>query len=227
MLMLQRRNLTLTYLDSPPERPENAPLMIMLHGYGSNEKDLIQLSPILHGGMRYISARAPIPLDFGMFGWFPIQFTPNGIIVDYAGATMAREKLIGFIKEIIAEYKPQGNKVYLLGFSQGSVMSYLAAFYAPELLHGVIALSGHLPEKSMPGDQVKPELKEIPFLVMHGIHDDILPIEKGRLSNEWLQGHVRDLVYREYPVAHQISEEGIGLIRSWLEEKVPKTERKA
>jgi phospholipase/carboxylesterase len=219
--MLQRRNLSLTYLDSPPERPENAPLMIMLHGYGSNEKDLIQLSPMLHGSMRYISARAPVTLDFGMFGWFTLQFTPDGIIVDYAGASAARDKLIGFIREIIEEYKPQGNKVYLMGFSQGAVISYIAAFHAPELLHGVIALNGQLPEKSLPSDPVREEITRLPFLVMHGIFDDILPIEKGRQSNEWLQRHVHDLVYREYPVAHQISDEGIGLIRSWLEEKVP------
>ncbi|NTV99225.1 MAG: phospholipase [Chlorobiaceae bacterium] len=217
--MLQRRNLSLTFLDSPPVEPENAPLLLMLHGYGSNEKDLMQLSPMLNRGMRYISARAPFSLDFGMYGWFPIEFTPNGITVDYDAAAAAREKLIGFIREIIEEFRPPGGKVYLMGFSQGTVMCYLTAFQAPELLYGVIALSGQLPEKSLPAE-LKHELQELPFLVMHGIYDDILPIAKGRQSNEWLKGNVRDLVYREYPVAHQISEDGIALIRSWLAEKV-------
>lgn len=224
--MLQRKNLTLTFLDSAPSRQENTPLMIMLHGYGSNEKDLMQLAPMLHQRMHYISARAPRMLDFGMFGWFPIQFTPDGIIVDYPAAEEAVEKLVAFIREIIDEYSPTGRRVYLMGFSQGAVMSYLAAFHAPELLHGVIALSGHLPEKSMPFDPVKPDLEALPFLVMHGIYDDVLPVGNGRRSNEWLQQHVRDLVYREYPIAHQISDEGIDLIRSWLGEKVPQTEKK-
>lgn len=224
--MLQRRNLSLTFLDFPPVKPENAPLMLMLHGYGSNEKDLMQLSPLLLQGMRYISARAPVFLDFGMFGWFPIAFTPNGITVDYDAAADARDKLIVFIRELISEYRPSGNKIYLLGFSQGTVMSYLTAFHAPELLHGVMALSGQLPGNSLQAE-LKPELQNLPFLVMHGLYDDILPIEKGRQANEWLQQHVRDLVYREYPVAHQIPEEGIRLVRSWLEEKVPQTERKA
>lgn len=222
--MLQRRNLTLTFLDSPPPGTGNAPLLLLLHGYGSNEKDLMQLSPMLHKGMRHISARAPLTLDFGMFAWFPIQFTPAGIVVDHAGAAEACKKLTGFIREIIAEYNPPGGKIFILGFSQGAVMSYLAAFHAPELLHGVIALSGHLPEQSMPFDPLKPDLGELPFLVMHGIYDDVLPVDNGRRSNEWLQQHVRDLVYREYPIAHQISDEGIDLIRSWLLEKVPKSE---
>jgi phospholipase/carboxylesterase len=224
--MLQRRNLSLTFLDSPPKDAENAPLLLMLHGYGSNEKDLMQLSPMLHPGMRSISARAPLSLDFGMYGWFPIEFTPFGITVDRDAATEAREKLITFIGEIIEEYRPSGDKVFLLGFSQGTVMSYLTAFHAPELLHGVIGLSGQLPRQSLPAE-ANPELQALPFLVMHGIYDNVLPIEKGREANEWLKRNVRDLVYREYPVAHQISEEGIDLIHAWLREKVTKTERKA
>jgi phospholipase/carboxylesterase len=225
--MLQRKNLTLTFLDSAPSRQENTPLMIMLHGYGSNEKDLMQLAPMLHQRMHYISARAPRMLDFGMFGWFPIQFTPDGIIVDYPAAEEAVEKLVAFIREIIDAYSPSGGRVYLMGFSQGSVMSYLTAFHAPELLHGVIALSGHLPEKAMPDGKVKPELRTLPFLVAHGIYDDILPIAKGRQSKDWLQRHTDDLIYREFPIGHQISDEGIDLIRSWLGEKAPKTESKA
>lgn len=219
--MLQRKHLSLTYLDLAPSVAENAPVLIMLHGYGSNEKDLIQLAPKLNGSFRYISARAPHTLDFGMFGWFPIEFTANGITVDHEAAGKARTLLITFIKEIIAEYCPEGSRVFLMGFSQGSVMSYLAAFEKPDLLHGVIACSGQLPEKTLPDKTtLDPSLHKLPFLVMHGIHDEVLPVSKGRAANEWLRQHVQDLTYREYPVAHQISESGIELIRVWLEEKM-------
>jgi len=219
--MLQRNNLSLTYLELSPAKPENAPLLIMLHGYGSNEKDLIQIAPALPSGFRYISARAPQTMDYGMYGWFPLEFTPNGITVDYSAAELAHQQFIDFTGELIREYRPAGNKVFLMGFSQGAVMSYLTAFNAPELLHGVIALSGQLPEKSLPTETAKPALKRLPFLVMHGIYDDILPIIKGRTADEWLQQNVDDLTYREYPVAHQISDSGIELIRTWLEEKRP------
>jgi phospholipase/carboxylesterase len=224
--MLQRHRLSLTYLDLAPAKPENAPLIIMLHGYGSNEKDLIQLAPELSPEFRYISARAPLQMDFGMFGWFPIEFTPTGITVDYDAAKRALEQFITFIGEIIAEYRPAGNKVFLMGFSQGTVMSYLTAFHAPELLHGIIACSGQLPEKTIPHDTLKPALRKLPFLVMHGIYDDVLPIAKGRAAHAWLQEHVDDLTWREYPIAHQISESGIELMRSWLEERMPKASEK-
>ncbi|MBM3163735.1 MAG: phospholipase [Chlorobi bacterium] len=221
--MLQRKHLSLTCLDLPPREPENAPVMIMLHGYGSNEKDLIQLGPMLHDRFRYISARAPHTLDLGMFGWFPLEFTANGIIVDYEAAEEARALLVTFISKIIAEYRPPGGRVFLMGFSQGSVMSYLTAFERPELLQGVIACSGQLPEKTLPAEPVGEALAGLPFLVMHGIHDEVLPVSKGRAAHEWLKENVRDLTYREYPVAHQISQNGIELIRSWLEERVQKT----
>ena len=223
--MIQRRHLSLTYLELEPAKPENAPLMIMLHGYGSNEKDLIQLAPSLRPEFRYISARAPQEMDFGMFGWFPLEFTPTGIRVDHGEAGRAVEQLIGFIKEIIAEYRPAGNKVFLMGFSQGTVMSYLTAFHAPELLHGVIACSGQLPEKTVPNDALKPALRKLPFLVMHGSFDDVLPIAKGLASKAWLEEHVEDFTWREYPIAHQIADSGIELMCSWLEERLPLPEK--
>jgi len=216
--MLQRKHLSLTFLDLAPAAPENAPLMILLHGYGSNEKDLIQLAPMLHDGLRYISVRAPHTLDVGMFGWFPLGFTPTGITVDYAAAEEARLQFISFIREILAEYKPAGGKLFLMGFSQGSVMSYMTAFSEPDLLHGVIACSGQLPEKNLPKEN--PALRKLPFVVLHGLYDDILPIAKGRASQEWLLQRVDNLTYREYPIAHQIADEGVELIHTWLEKRV-------
>jgi phospholipase/carboxylesterase len=220
--MLQRNHLSLAFLDLAPAEAENAPLMIMLHGYGSNEKDLVQLAPSLRPEFRYISARAPQKMETGMFAWFPLEFTPTGIRVDHGEAQRAVEQLIRFIGEIIAEYQPAGKKVFLMGFSQGTVMSYLTAFLAPELLHGVIACSGQLPEKTVPQEALKPALRKLPFLVMHGLYDDILPIAKGRASQAWLQEEVDDLTWREYPMAHQISQSGIELMHSWLAERAEK-----
>jgi phospholipase/carboxylesterase len=217
--MLQRQHRSLTTLELGPGGPEPAPLVIMLHGYGSNEKDLIQLAPDLPATCRYVSPRAPVMLDIDMFGWFPIEFTPTGITVDYAAAARALDQFISFTRELIETFSPAGGKVLLMGFSQGAVMSYLTAFRSPELLHGVIALSGQLPESNLPEAGGPEGLGDLPFLVMHGIYDDVLPIEKGRASERWLKERVSDLSYHEYPVAHQISGEGVATIRSWIEKR--------
>ena len=89
--MKRRNNFSLTSLELAPANPEDAPLLIMLHGYGSNEKDLIQIAPALLPEFRYISPRAPLTMDVGMYGWFPLEFTPGGITVDYKAAQHALE----------------------------------------------------------------------------------------------------------------------------------------
>lgn len=223
--MIQRKQRSLVSLDLAPREPENADIMIMLHGYGSNEKDLIQLGPILNEKLRYVSARAPHTLDFGMFGWFPIEFTANGITVDYQAAKEAGTQLIGFIEEILEEYRPKGNRVWLMGFSQGSVMSYLAAFERPDLLHGVIACSGQLPRRETVPESSIEQLRQLPFLVMHGLFDDVLPIAKGEEANIFLKEIVADLTYREFPMAHEISPAALSLASEWLRARAGRANR--
>jgi len=218
--MLQRKHLSLTYLELSAKEQEQAPLVVMLHGYGSNEKDLIHLAPSLHPGLTWISPRAPRMLDLGMFGWFPLEFTATGITVDYEAAGLARDRCIGFLSDLIKEYRPAGNKVFLTGFSQGAVMSYLIAFAAPELLHGVVAFSGQLPHRQLVDEEKLAIFNKIPMLVIHGIFDEILPIAKGKESTLYLQNLLADLTYQEYPMGHEISAEAISLASKWLTKKV-------
>jgi phospholipase/carboxylesterase len=221
--MLERKHDSFTYLDYTVRPAEESPLLVMLHGYGSNEKDLISLAPALDSRLHIISVRAPLALGEDMFGWFPIEFTPYGITVDLEAAGRAIGQLTGFLRELISIYRPQGGKVFVMGFSQGAVMNYLTAFNAPELLHGVIALSGQLPD-TRPEECMMPlGLESLPFLVVHGLYDDVLPISKGRDAGQWLKENVSDLTYREYPMAHQINDDTIGLVAAWLKERIDRT----
>jgi len=221
-IMFQRQQRSLTSLELSPEKESKSHLIVMLHGYGSNEKDLIQLAPELLPECRYTSPRAPLQLDHEMYGWFPIGFTPTGLSVDPDAVKEALKQCITYLEEVIVSFRPPEGKVFLLGFSQGAIMSYMTAFTRPDLLHGVIALSGQLPESAMPEISSPELLKTIPFLVLHGIYDDILPIEKGRAARLWLEQHTLDLTYHEYPVAHQISGVGVTTIRTWLTEHLPR-----
>ena len=219
--MLTRHHHDLTYLEyATPKLSHDAPLLIMLHGYGSNEKDLISLASMLPDNLRIVSARAPQMLAPEMYAWFPLEFVPNGIIADEAAANDARVQFIGFVHDVLETYKPAGNKAFLMGFSQGAVMSYMTAFTAPQLLHGVVACSGRLPEKTLPTENSDASWCQLPFLVMHGTYDDVISIDKGREAQRWLQERARDVTYREYPMAHQICEDEIALIDSWLKQRM-------
>ncbi|NTU57417.1 MAG: phospholipase [Chlorobiaceae bacterium] len=223
--MLERKHDTFTYLDYTVRPDEETPLLVMLHGYGSNEKDLISLAPGLDNRLRTISVRAPLMMGDDMYGWFPIEFTPYGITVDREAAGRALDQLTGFLRNLIARYRPPGGKVFLMGFSQGAVMNYLTAFKAPELLHGVIALSGQLPD-TQPEECMMPlGLENLPFLVVHGLYDDVLPVGKGRSAAQWLKENLSDITYREYPMAHQINDEALDLVAGWLKERIDSANR--
>jgi phospholipase/carboxylesterase len=218
--MLIRKQETFTYLEYSTQSVPEAPLLVMLHGYGSNEKDLISLAPGLDRRLRVISLQAPLSLGAEMYGWFPIEFTPCGITVDREAAARSRDLLAGFLRELVAEYRPQGGKVFLMGFSQGAVMNYLTAFSTPELLHGVISLSGQLPDTRPDAASIPEALNSLPFLVVHGLYDDVLSIEKGREAGNWLKAHVADITYREYPMAHQIDDETFEIVSAWLRKRI-------
>jgi phospholipase/carboxylesterase len=218
--MLERKHDTFTYLDYAVRQDEESPLLVMLHGYGSNEKDLISLAPALDNRLRIISVRAPLMLGDDMYGWFPIEFTPYGITADREAAGRALGQLTAFLREIVSNYRPQGGKVFLMGFSQGAVMNYLTAFNAPELLHGVIALSGQLPEPRPEECKMPLGLESLPFLVVHGLYDDVLPIAKGRDAGQWLKENLSDITYREYPMAHQINDDALALVAAWLKDRI-------
>ena len=214
--MLQRKQFSLTCLDIPSPETGAGDLLVMLHGYGSNEKDLIQLAPWLDRDLHFISARAPVQIDDDMYGWFPIAFTPEGITVDREAALRAREALSGFLRQLVAEYRPPEDRVWLMGFSQGAVMSYLTALAEPSLLHGVIALSGQFPDPAMQETPDPEALRDTPFLIVHGLYDNVLPVSNGRKADRWLTGRIDDLTYREYPMGHEISPDAIGLVNNWL-----------
>ena len=88
-----------------PTREAGAPpLLILLHGIGSNEEDLIGLEPYLDERFLIVSARAPFPYGWGGYAWFEIQWMPDRIAIDRAQAEQSRDLLVRFIGETVAAY---------------------------------------------------------------------------------------------------------------------------
>lgn len=218
---------TLTGIDLPPAAETSGDILVMLHGYGSNEKDLLQLAPALDGRLRCVSLRAPLRLEEQMFGWFPIAFTPDGISYDRDQAAQARQDLADALKAIIERHQPRDGRVWLMGFSQGAVMSYLTALHTPEVLQGVLALSGRYPDAPGMNLRLPEAVATLPFLVIHGLYDDVLPVDNARRARERLEGRVGDLVYREYPMGHGISDDALDEIGRWLTLQLDRQENRA
>lgn len=197
-------------LASPP------PLLILLHGVGSNEADLFSLAPYLDRRFLVVSARAPVVLGPGSYGWFNIEFTPAGLVADIAQAKQSLALLPGFIAELLRSYGADSKRVYLAGFSQGAMMSLALALTRPEMLAGVVAMSGRFPARALEGEPDREALAGLPFLVTHGLYDPVLPIEEGRDVRKHLEALPVALTYREYPMAHEVSLESLRDVSAWL-----------
>ena len=201
-------------------RDEKPPLVILLHGIGSNEADLFSFAPLLDERFFVASVRAPFALAYGGFGWFELGFSPQGLTANFVQAAESHQKLLEFIDEVTTKHDLDAGRVFLAGFSQGAIMSYVLVLTEPEKLAGVVAMSGRLVIEHLPPLTNPERLKGFPILVTHGRFDQVLPIEDGRAAREFLEKLPVELDYREYEMAHQVSEESLQDVTDWLSEKL-------
>lgn len=215
---MKTRNLSLVHRVAEPREKSQArpPLLVLLHGIGSNEDDLYSLAPYLDGRFMTVSARAPVVMGAGSFGWFNIEFTPRGMVADLEEAERSQRTISKFIGELVEAYGADPACVFLMGFSQGAMMSLSVALTWPDRVAAVVAMSGRLPAQAL-AQVAEPEtLRGMPVFVAHGIYDPVLPIENGRDCREKLEALPVELTYREYPMGHEVSMESLRDVAAWL-----------
>lgn len=203
--------------------PENStaavhPTLIMLHGRGADEEDLLGLSSFLDERLLILSVRAPFSFDYGGYTWYDIGQVgvplPGMFDESYA-------RLSTFVDDVLREYPVDRSRVHLFGFSMGAVMSYALSLTRPELFHGVSANSGYVPE----GTSLRFRWQELAgkeFLIAHGVQDSVIPVEMARRAKELFARSNATVDYREYPMDHQISDESLGDIAAWLKGSLDK-----
>ena len=189
------------------------PLILALHGHGSNETDLISLSTHLQDNLFWVSGRGPHTIGKNSYDWYEVtqMGTP-----DPEKIAIALSTLNTFIEELIATYPIDTNKIFLLGFSQGSMisMSYIMAY--PNRIAGVIAQSGYIPPNiGVKIDSTGINKKQI--IITHGIEDPNMPITWGRKTRDTLLDLGAVVEYKEFHMGHSISNESLQAIKNWLE----------
>lgn len=213
------QNLSLVHLIRRPQErfhEERHPLLLLLHGIGSNEEDLFGLGQYLDERLLIASARAPLSLGPNSYGWFDIEFTPRGMIANMAQAGKSLELLAKFLDELIEIYGVDERRVYVGGFSQGAMMSLALAVTRSQKIAGVVAMSGRFPSQVLEQNPVKDKLKGMKMLVTHGIYDQVLPIEYGREARRILERLEAQLTYKEYAMGHEVNMECLQDASAWL-----------
>lgn len=211
-------NLSLHYKIRPPKVIlDKNPLLLLLHGYGSNEEDLFSFAPELPEDCYVISARAPYDLQYGSYAWYAINFDADeNKFSDHEQAQISRDKIIVFIDEILAHYPVDAKQVSLIGFSQGSILSYAVALSYPEKINKVVAMSGYLNQDIIKAGFEKNNFKNLLIFVSHGTVDQVIPIDWARKTPAILDKLHIKYDYKEYPVGHGVAPQNFYDFKNWL-----------
>ncbi len=193
-------------------------LVIMLHGLGSNEDDMFGLAAYLPKEMVVISARAPIALAGNSFAWYKVDRSNGKFVYDAAEAERARVVISQFIDAVSKKYKVDTKRIFLLGFSQGAIMSYSVALAEPEKVKGIMALSGRLMSESRLKTGSPDKLKQLHAFIAHGTDDEILPVTDSREAAAFCKTKGVQVLMKEYPMKHQINEQEMADLLRWLNE---------
>jgi phospholipase/carboxylesterase len=207
--------LNLTHLIRPALERDNsgaAPALLLLHGRGADEEDLMGLEGALDPRFTVISVRAPFRLGPG-YAWYDMAQLGSP---DDETLNESLQELREFVTELPAAHGVDSARLYLMGFSQGAIVSSALAMLVPQAVRGVVMHSGYVPTLHSGLDLTADGLAGKPFFVAHGKYDDVIPVTYGRDAQEFLEAADAAVTYREYPIGHSISEESLYDISEWL-----------
>ena len=196
------------------------PLLLLLHGYGSNEDDLFSFASELPDEYFVISARAPYDLQYGSYAWYAINFDADqNKFSDQSQAVLSRDLVVKFLEELKTKFPIDISNITLIGFSQGSILSYSIALSYPKIVQRVGALSGYLNLDTTIDNYQNNDFSGLKIFSSHGTVDQVIPVEWARKTDPILKSLGINSTYEEYPIGHGVSPQNFYDLKSWLLEK--------
>lgn len=213
--------MTLHHLVREPKiKLDKNPLLLLLHGYGSNEEDLFSFASELPEEYYIISARAPYDMTYGSYAWYAINFDADeNKFSDIGQAQQSRDLIANFIDELVATYAIDSTNVTLIGFSQGSILGYAVALSYPEKVQRLVAMSGYLNTEIAVDDFATNDLNHLKIFASHGTVDQVIPVDWARKSIPVLEELGISVVYKEYQVGHGVAPQNFFDFKNWLQSK--------
>jgi thioredoxin len=195
-------------------------LLLLVHGFGADERDLGGLLPYLDPEGRFVTVlpRGPIAAPPG-FAWYDIAGVTGGDAASADASFLANlEELDATLDAAVQEYGFPRDEAVVGGFSQGAAMVLALGLRRSDRPHpaGILAMSSYLPD--IAGlDYDWEAAKVMPVLVQHGSEDPLIPVARGRALARTLESHGVPVVYGEYPMEHQVALESVRQGALWLQ----------
>ena len=199
-------------------------LVVFLHGYGADGADLLGLADVLGPhlpGVAFMAPDAPERCVGGGFGyqWFPIPWLDGSPQeVAEAGLVAAATDLNGFLDARLADEGLTPERLILVGFSQGAMMSLHVAPRREAEVAGIVAISGRLlrPEALAVEARVKP-----PVLLIHGDQDPVVPFaDMGRAGDALVAAGFQTYGHVMQGAGHGIAPDGLGVALQFIRERL-------
>lgn len=210
----------LVYVKREPKiKIAKPPVLILMHGLGSNEKDLFGLAAQVPDSFLVISLRAPFTYTQDGYAWYSVEFKGNQIIGNIPEMQKSKAKIVKFIDDLISKKQIDSKKVYLGGFSQGAIMSYEIALCKPEKIKGIIVLGGRLPDGLENRMAKMEQLKNLKIFIAHGKEDKRIDFKKAEEANEFLKKLGLTSTFNKYPIGHSISDQMWLDAMNWLKKQ--------
>ncbi|WP_102349054.1 alpha/beta hydrolase [Bacillus sp. Marseille-P3661] len=200
------------------EPNQSYPAIFIMHGIGSNEQNMFSLVEGLQNQFYIFSIRGHLKQPPG-YAFFTIEGygKPHRQVFDEG-----IEKLTSFIDYACEEYPIDQSQMYLLGFSQGAILSMTLGLTLGNRLKGIVALSGYIP-KFVKEEYKKQAVDKLSLFISHGEQDNILPYEWGIDASEYFKELGAHVTFRSYPEPHTVSLENLKDLTSWIVDRL-KTE---
>jgi phospholipase/carboxylesterase len=202
-----------------PADGEPVGALVLLHGRGADERDLLPLADALDPQRRLeaLTPRGPLALPPGGAHWYIV---PRVGFPDPGTFRESFRLLSGWLDAVPEATGIPWERTVLGGFSQGAVMTYALGLGsgrpAPAAL---VALSGFIP--TVEGFDLELESRSgFPVAIGHGTHDPVIGVEFGRAARERLETAGLDVTYRESPLPHAIDPGFVRELQAWLPERL-------
>jgi len=193
------------------------PALFLMHGIGSNEQNMLSLVNGLEDRFYIFSIRGHLPQPPG-YAFFTIQGygKPHREVFDEG-----IRKLTSFIDYACEDYPLDESQLFLLGFSQGAILSMTLGLTLGSRIKGIIALSGYIPAFVKEEYQIQ-SVDNLSLFISHGVLDQVLPFDWGVANNEYFSGLGADVTFKTYQEGHTVSMDNHRDFMNWLMEKVEK-----
>lgn len=188
------------------------PTLFILHGKGSNERDLLSIVSPLAESFILIGIRGDLPVGSG-YQYYELRSLGNPIREQFDRAI---RNLEAFIDAADSEYAIDGSRRYVLGFSQGAILALTLAHTLGDKLKGIVALNGYVPEFVKAEYPLGPGTAKVSAFVSHGQYDPVFPAIIGEQTAAYMRTLTDRITFHLYPAGHEVTEANRRDLVQWL-----------